>query len=257
VERAAGTLLGAAAGLVMIGVQSTFDTPPLTFTLMALFCGACGYHAIGRGGYVALLSAITLMIVAGYGQDPISVGLWRTVNVLFGISIALALSFTLPIYARDYWRFGLVEGLRRCAHLLTAPEALEGSAAGVETVSPVLHRLRPLMPPVARETHLPLARLELIQRHLRLFLSLLEVATDQDLLASVHVEGRPRWSLSAEERQRIAARLAAIVEGLETGAWALPWSPPADGQSLAARTAEAQLGQLRRLLVEAPALWSV
>lgn len=255
-ERAAGTLLGAAAGLVMIGVISPLGIVPLTFVLIALFCGACGYHAIGRGGYVALLAAVTLIIVAGYGLDPISIGLWRTLNVLFGIAIALALTATLPIYARDHWRFGMTEALRRCADLLTAPDAPDGSSAGVETVGPVLIRLRPLMPPVARETHLPLTRLEAIQRHLRLFLSLLEVAADRDLLASIQVEGRPRWSLSADERQRIATRLAAIAEGLESGDWTLPWSAPDDGQSLASRTAEAELGQLRRLLIEAPALWS-
>lgn len=255
-ERAAGTVLGAAAGLVMLGVQSTFGMLPLTFLLMALFCGACGYHAIGRGGYVALLAAVTLMIVAGYGLEPISVGLWRTMNVLLGIAIALALTSTLPIYARDHWRFGMTDALRRCADLLTQPQTPDGACAGVETVSPVLGRLRPLMPPVARETHLPLARLEAIQRHLRLFFSLLEVAADRDLLDSMNVEGRPRWSLSADERQRLAEGLGAIAEGLETGVWTSPWNAPAAGQSLASRTAEAELGQLRRLLIEAPTLWT-
>lgn len=257
-ERGAGTLLGAAAGLVIIGLQSTLGLTPLTFAVMALFCGACGYHAISRGGYVAQLSAITLMIVAGYGQDPITVGLWRTVNVLLGIVIALALSFTLPIFARDYWRFGMADALRRCAGLIVGAKAeKDGDAAkpraGVETISPVLSRLRPLMAPVARETRLPMAQLETIQRSLRLFLSLLELVTSPEPAAN----GTTDWTLSEDEARRLAARLMAIAEGLETGAWALPWSAPAIQESQAARMAEAELESLRQHLLAAPPLWSV
>ncbi|HEX3982518.1 MAG TPA: hypothetical protein VHX12_02390, partial [Acidisoma sp.] len=168
----------------------------------------------------------------------------------------LTLSFTLPLYARDAWRFDMAEALRRCADLLAASDAADGPPPRVETVTPVLNRLRPLMPPVARETHLPLTRLEAIQHCLRLFFSLLEVATDLDLPASVQAEGRPRWSLGAGERQRLASRLTDIAEGLESGSWAPPRSEPPAGQSLAAQTAETQLEQLRRLLFEAPALWS-
>lgn len=261
-ERGAGTLLGAAAGLVVIGLQSTLDITPLTFAVMALFCGACGYHAISRGGYVAQLSAITLMIVAGYGQDPITVGLWRTVNVLLGIVIALALSFTLPIFARDYWRFGMADALRRCAGLIAPAKegAVEDKAApraGVETISPVLNRLRPLMPPVARETRLPMAQLEAIQRSLRLFLSLLELVTSPEPASHGRVPGTTDWTLSEDEAARLAARLIAIAEGLETGAWALPWSAPALQESQAARMAEAELDSLRQQLLAAPPLWSV
>ncbi|MCB8879764.1 FUSC family protein [Acidisoma cellulosilytica] len=259
VERAAGTLLGAAAGLVIIGMQSTIGITPLTFMVMALFCGACGYHAISRGGYVAQLSAITLMIVAGYGLDPITVGLWRTVNVLIGIVIALALSFALPIYARDYWRFGMADALRRCAELILPAKADDQTQprASVETISPVLNRLRPLMPPVARETKLPMAQLESIQRSLRLFLSLLELATSPEPAAHGALPGTTDWNLADAEAERLAARLIAVAEGLETGAWALPWSAPVASESLAARMTGAELQSLRRHLLAAPPLWSV
>lgn len=260
-ERAAGTLVGAAAGLVIIGAQSRFGMMPLTFGLIALFCGAAGYHAIGRGGYIAQLSAITLMIVVGYGLDPITVGLWRTVNVLIGISIALALSFALPIYARDYWRFGMADALRRCAGLIAPSKAgviedEEAPRAGVETITPVLNRLRPLMPPVSRETKLPMAQLEVIQRSLRLFLGVLELATNPEPVAE-GVTPQAAWHLSEPEAQRLAGRLIAIAEGLETGAWALPWSAPLAGESQAARMAGAELETLRRHLLAAPPLWSV
>jgi hypothetical protein len=41
---------------------------------MAVVCGFFSYHAIGKGGYTALLSAITVFIVAGHGDNPISDG---------------------------------------------------------------------------------------------------------------------------------------------------------------------------------------
>ncbi|MCB8875745.1 FUSC family protein [Acidisoma silvae] len=261
-ERGAGTLLGAAAGLVIIGMQSTVGITPLTFAVMALFCGACGYHAISRGGYVAQLSAITLLIVTGYGMDSISVGLWRTVNVLIGIGIALALSFTLPLYARDFWRFGMAEALRRCADLV-APAPAQPAAddaprrAGVETITPVLQRLRTLMPPVARETKLSMAQLEGIQNSLRLFLSLLELVTSPEPAAHGALPGTTDWNLATDESARLAARLTAIAEGLETGAWALPWSAPQPQESQAARMTSAELETLRRHLLAAPPLWSV
>ena len=72
---------------------------------MAIGCGICAYHAIGKAGYIALLSAITMVIVAGHGDNEIVDGLWRAVNVLVGIAIALAFSFALPLYATYSWRF--------------------------------------------------------------------------------------------------------------------------------------------------------
>jgi len=231
-ERAAGTLLGALAGFGAIGVQTALGITPLTIGLMALFCGTCGYFAIGRGGYVAQLSAITLVIVAGFGTDPLSVGAWRTVNVLLGIVIALGLTCALPIYATSYWRFGMADALRRCAERLAAygTEA-EVALGGIETITPVLQKLRGLMVPVARETGIAMSALEAIQRCLRLTLSLLELATSPEApSAAVAV---PNSRLTREEAQRLAARLEAIAAGLETGAWALPWQDAREQESIA------------------------
>ncbi|MFP3747262.1 hypothetical protein SB816_29770, partial [Achromobacter sp. SIMBA_011] len=72
-------------------------------------------HAIGKAGYIALLSAITMVIVAGHGDNEIVDGLWRAVNVLVGIAIALAFSFALPLYATYSWRYKLADALRACA----------------------------------------------------------------------------------------------------------------------------------------------
>lgn len=254
-ERAAGTLFGALAGFAAIGVQTALGITPLTIGLMALFCGACGYYAIGRGGYVAQLSAITLVIVAGFGTDPLSVGAWRTVNVLLGIVIALGLTWALPIYATSFWRFGMADALRRCARVLAAAGSeAEAPAGGIETISPVLQKLRGLMVPVARETGIAMSTLEAVQRSLRLSLSLLELATGPEHPAAAVL---PHARLTREEAQRLAARLEGIAAGLETGAWALPWQETREQESVAAQLIGAELARLRAHLLDAPQIWTL
>ena len=69
VERAYGTLIGASVGLLLVLQQAWLGQPLLTYLLMSVVCGFFSYHAIGKGGYIALLSAITVFIVAGHGDN--------------------------------------------------------------------------------------------------------------------------------------------------------------------------------------------
>ena len=62
-----------------------------------IWAGICGYFAIGRPGYIALLAAITICIVAGHGESTIDTGLWRTLNVLIGIAVALDWGLIVPV----------------------------------------------------------------------------------------------------------------------------------------------------------------
>lgn len=119
-ERALGTLIGAGAGLAIILQQSWLQAPLLSYALIAVACAVCAYHAIGKGGYIALLSAITIFIVAGHGENAIADGLWRTADVLIGIAVALLFSFALPLHATYTWRHKLAEALRSCARMQTA-----------------------------------------------------------------------------------------------------------------------------------------
>ena len=108
VERAYGTLIGASVGLLLVVQQAYFGIPLLTYLLMSVVCGFFSYHAIGKGGYIALLSAITVFIVAGHGDNPISDGLWRTVDILIGIVLALACirgATTWPAHCATVRRF--------------------------------------------------------------------------------------------------------------------------------------------------------
>lgn len=221
-ERALGTLIGASGGLLLILVQSSFHLPALTYTLMAIGCGVGGYFAIGQAGYVALLGAITMMIVAGHGDAEFSDGLWRTANVLIGIAIALLFSFALPLYATFSWRYKLADGLRDCARLYSRIVAGE---SGIDDAyqkilvrqGTMLVQLRALMPSVAKEIDVSTAQLEPIQRHLRGMVGALE------LLTTVHVENadpalraRVAEALASEER-RIRETLVGMARALKFG----------------------------------------
>ncbi|MBR8301753.1 FUSC family protein [Burkholderia dolosa] len=179
-ERALGTSIGALAGLALIVLYSVAHAPLVIYLLMAIACGVCAYHAIGKAGYIALLSAITMVIVAGHGDNEIVDGLWRAVNVLTGIAIALAFSFALPLYATYSWRYKLADALRACAavHARLAgdrPVSDDAHLKEMATLSALLVQLRSLMPSVSKECAISMTQLEAIQRSLRLCIGYLEI----------------------------------------------------------------------------------
>lgn len=178
-ERAWGTLIGAVAGLLIIVQQTWLGHLPLTYALTAIACGICAYHAIGKGGYIALLAAITLVIVVGHGDNNLLDGAWRTLNVLVGIAIALLFSFALPLYATYSWRYRLADALRECArayaNLGHTSEAPGERSKQLGKLNTLLVQLRSLMPSVSKEIDVPVERLENIQRSLRICISTLEL----------------------------------------------------------------------------------
>ncbi|AIO35866.1 FUSC family protein [Burkholderia pseudomultivorans] len=179
-ERALGTSIGALAGLLLILLHSAVHAPLAIYGLMAIACGVCAYHAIGKAGYIALLSAITMVIVAGHGDNEIVDGLWRAVNVLTGIAIALAFSFALPLYATYSWRYKLADLLRTCAavHVRLAGDRHVSDDVHLKemaALSALLVQLRSLMPSVSKECGISMVQLEAIQRSLRLCISTLEI----------------------------------------------------------------------------------
>jgi len=223
VERAYGTLIGASVGLLLVLQQAYLGQPLLTYLLMSVVCGFFSYHAIGKGGYIALLSAITVFIVAGHGDNPISDGLWRTVDILIGIVLALAFSFALPLYAVYSWRYNLASALRDCA--LIYSRIISGQSVTDDEHLKLLNRLnaamlqlRSLMPSVSKEVRISMTELDTLQRHLRMCISTLEILgntrpdpRDKDALARMQV------ALKAEHRQ-IRVQLIGMARALQSGA---------------------------------------
>jgi uncharacterized membrane protein YccC len=221
-DRAAGTLLGASIGLLLIVLQNVFGSLPLTYALMSIVAAICAWFAIGSSGYIGLLTAITMCIVAGHGDNLIDVGLWRTLNVLIGIVIALAFSFALPLHATYSWRYGLAANLRECAQIYT--RLLEGETIGEEEqvkrflqINRRLVQLRSLMPSVAKEIDVPQTKLEEIQRLHRSVLSSLELLATGPLMQA---DATARAAFAAQcgaEVRAVRAILLAIARGLRFG----------------------------------------
>lgn len=217
-ERALGTVLGALIGLTLIVVQAVTGLTWLTYLLMAIVAAVCSYYAIGKAGYVPLLTAITMCIVAGHGDNLIDTGLWRTLNVMIGIVIALAFSFALPLHATYSWRYRLADNLREIARVYAqvVSGAHVSTDAQVETfrrLNARLVQLRGLMPSVAKEIDVPLARLEQVQRLHRSLLSSLEMMSTglgnyEQQLVRVAFAGR-----SASVREALLATARALRFG--------------------------------------------
>ena len=210
-----------------------------------------------------MLSAITLIIVAGHGTDPMGEGLWRAINVFLGIAIALLLSFALPTYATWAWRYELAEMLRRCEDVYARRAGADSVPVDAQLrtmakISTALQQLRSLMPAVTQETGLPKEWLESVQRCLRIFLSLTEIL----LIKSQNEAG--------EDCRRIGLSLARLASALESGS---PACLEADGTAdepnvvapVGALPAEcaplipdlhAELEQIRQKLAHAPRLWA-
>ncbi|RQN35932.1 FUSC family protein [Paraburkholderia tropica] len=282
-ERALGTLLGALIGLTLIVVQAVTGSSWLTYSLMSIVAAVCSYYAIGKPGYVALLTAITMCIVAGHGDNLIDTGLWRTLNVMIGIVIALAFSFALPLHATYSWRYRLADSLRECARVYT--QIVSGVHVDNDEHIEIFRRLnqrlvqlRSLMPSVAKEIDVPAARLEQIQRQHRAILSSLEMMATglgryEQQLVRVAFAGR-----SACVREALLATARALRFGgarhPEAAAKALRAPSLDSAQALAAEPSaplapdmqgpywlglrfEEQVAQLRSLLLETEPRWNI
>jgi uncharacterized membrane protein YccC len=271
VERALGTMLGAGFGLFLIAVQTMFGSLLLFFVLMSIIAGGCAYYAIGKAGYVALLTAITMVIVSGHGDLPFTTGLWRTANVLIGIAIALAFSFVLPQYATYSWRYRLADNLRECARLYGAlldgtPLMPDETSRRFQTMGQRLVQARALMESVAKETKVPIARLEEIQRLHRSILAALEMLiasmpdiTDAYALACTPSETAVRQQLLQMARALRFGRVTLLYQRIDAPAATAPVCPTPETEGmhwLAMRFAE-QIERLRLRLAEIERQWNI
>ncbi|TAL92516.1 MAG: FUSC family protein [Paraburkholderia sp.] len=280
-DRAAGTLLGASIGLLLIVQRDLIGSLPLTYVLMSVVAAICAWFAIGKAGYVALLTAITMCIVAGHGENPMDVGLWRTLNVLVGIAIALAFSFALPLHATYSWRYLLADNLRACARLYArlvrgSPPSADDTLKTFLALNARLVQLRSLIPSVAKEIDVPQDQLEEMQRLHRAVLSALELMST-GTIAHLDAAGRAAFArecgievdavrtalLGMARALRFAGATRFHVPGASTLATqpdpALLASLPVDLHGpywLGLRLAE-QVDSLRALLRETEANWNI
>nr|VUD23625.1 Putative inner membrane protein [Salmonella sp. NCTC 7297] len=88
-ERIGGTILGAALGLVALRLE-LFSLPlMLVWCAVAMFL--CGWLALGKKPYQALLIGITLAVVVGAPAGDMDTALWRGGDVILGSLLAMLL----------------------------------------------------------------------------------------------------------------------------------------------------------------------
>lgn len=279
-ERALGTALGAIVGLAMTIQLDLIGSTTLTYVLMSIAAGVCGYFAIGRPGYIALLTAITMCIVAGHGDNSIATGLWRVLNVLVGIAIALVFSFALPLYATYSWRYLLARNLRECARIYARIATGAAFEPGEQLtvfagLGERLVKLRSLMPSVAKEIDAPVTQLEAVQRLHRSMLSALEMLStaalaEPERAASAIGSGKRDPQVYAV-RATLLAMARALRFGSESGEKLQGkggWPPGAAAIVLAdadeltgpdwlAERFAGQVEMLRGLLADSEAQWDI
>ncbi|TPG73787.1 FUSC family protein [Pseudomonas arsenicoxydans] len=276
-ERAIGTLIGAGVGLLLVAQQAWLGMPWLTYFAMSVVCGFFSYHAIGKGGYTALLAAITVFIVAGHGDNPVTDGLWRGVDILIGIALALAFSFALPLYAVFSWRYNLADALRDCATIYGRiingqPVSDDDHLKLMGRLNSVMVQLRSLMPSVSKEVKISMTELDAIQRNLRMCVSTLEIlantrpdASDRNAMAQLQ-------SAMTAEHRLIRVQLIGMARALKTGAsqrlsrpvdlppassLEAPVYSPLDGYRLLTRQFAANISEMRQRLARTAPRWNI
>lgn len=219
-QRLLGTTYGAISGFAVILVGHV--SPVLALALLTAVIAAGGYLAIGRGGYIALLSCITVVIVAS--SSTLDIGFWRVVNVYLGVVLALVFAHLLPERAREHWYFLLEETIEGLDWLYR--EWAQGNGFQTVLAEELSRRqasMRGLIAATAKETGHPGQALGAVMRQLHRVQISIEFLADQDRGARRTPETGP-----VEEETAVAesmARLSALM-GLPGGT-----TPPLPGSS--------------------------
>ena len=205
-QRMGGSLLGRRGP----GGDGLYRHSPLScYAWMTALVMLSAWFALGKGEYLALLVGLTMVIVAGLGNEPVEAALWRGFNVLAGSLLGLAAAGLFPLRAIDSWRFLLADNLREAAALYSKIARRREVDAGValERFNGRLIRMRALVAAAVQESGLPAARFDAIQRRQRSLCSLL------DRMGEV-AQATPALSDGAEQRRAIVRVLMRAAHGM-------------------------------------------
>jgi uncharacterized membrane protein YccC len=101
-ERIGGTVLGSALGLIALKLELISLPVMLVWCAVAMFL--CGWLALGKKPYQALLIGITLSVVVGAPAGDMTTALWRSGDVIFGSLLAMLFTGIWPQRAFLHWR---------------------------------------------------------------------------------------------------------------------------------------------------------
>ena len=176
-QRALGTLVGGLGGILAV-LADRFVSPWGCAALELVVAVTASYLSIGRLGYMALVSGITMVMVANSGD--LHIALWRILNVALGVGVAQLFAYLVPSRASEHWFFLLGENLRD--EYLLYHGLAHGHGLARERQEAVLLRgqkLRALLSSASSEAQVASTRLEGVLHAQRSVLALLEVMADE------------------------------------------------------------------------------
>lgn len=110
-QRILGTTIGAILGLSLY----FFPVDNVYWhygSLIVMLCVSL-YFTLGEYSYSAILTSVTLVLVAGSGPGDLHIALWRTTNVLWGGLVAIIASqYLFPAKATDHFKLVCGDFLR-------------------------------------------------------------------------------------------------------------------------------------------------
>jgi len=165
-QRIGGTIFGAAIGLIALKLE-LFSLP-----LMIIWCGLamflCGYLALGKRPYQALLIGITLSVVVGAPPGDMEVALWRSGDVIFGSLLAMLFTSVYPQRAFIHWRIQMATFVQAFSKIYTAgfsPNLVERPRLEkpLQKILNDVVKMRALIGPAGKETRIQKSVFEAIQ----------------------------------------------------------------------------------------------
>ena len=177
-QRIGGTVLGSALGLVALKLEL------ISLPLMLIWCAGamflCGWLALGKKPYQALLIGITLAVVVGAPPGDMHTALWRSGDVIFGSLLAMLFTGIWPQRAFLHWRIQManyVTAFNRLYQAGFSPNLVERPRLEkhLQKVLNDVVKMRGLITPASKETHIQKAIFEAIQTVSRNLVCMLEL----------------------------------------------------------------------------------
>ncbi|HHG9159520.1 FUSC family protein [Enterobacter hormaechei subsp. xiangfangensis] len=219
-ERIGGTVLGSALGLIALKLEL------ISFPVMLLWCAVamflCGWLALGKKPYQALLIGITLAVVVGAPAGDMTTALWRSGDVILGSLLAMLFTGIWPQRAFLHWRIQManyVTAFNRVYQAGFSPNLIERPRLEkhLQKILNDVVKTRGLITPASKETHIQKAIFEAIQTVSRNLVCMLE------LQINAHWASRPSHLLMLnahtlkETQQMTQQTLLTIAHALYEG----------------------------------------
>ena len=242
-ERIGGTIFGSALGLIALKLEL------ISLPVMLLWCAGamflCGWLALGKKPYQALLIGITLSVVVGAPAGDMATALWRSGDVILGSLLAMLFTGIWPQRAFLHWRIQManyVTAVNRVYQAGFSPNLVVRPRLEkhLQKILNDIVKMRGIIAPASKETHIQKSIFEAIQTVSRNLVCMLELQinahwasrashfvllnahtlketqqmTQQTLLTIAHAlyEGNPQPILANSERlNEITAELRELI----------------------------------------------